>query len=174
MPANLGVGDRRTVIQYPPFPVVAAGLRTWRTRHVLFVPGVAMYSAGHASHTSGASADAGEPSRTATTPRIPRGDRSDRHDPARHDTNGENPPFASQSRIWSSLLLDIGTNGQLDKVLLICRAVCQVGRVDRVRWAGGLGWSGGRDAGLGVGVASLMMRGLGTPGPGFVLPACAV
>jgi hypothetical protein len=58
--------------------------------------------------------------------------------------------------------------------LLICRAVCQVGRVDRVRWAGGLGWSGGRDAGLGVGVASLMMRGLGTPGPGFVLPACAV
>ena len=101
-------------------------------------------------------------------------DRSDRHDPARHDTNGENPPFASQSRIWSSLLLDIGTNGQLDKVLLICRAVCQVGRVDRVRWAGGLGWSGGRDAGLGVGVASLMMRGLGTPGPGFVLPACAV
>jgi hypothetical protein len=32
----------------------------------------------------------------------------------------------------------------------------------------------GRDAGLGVGVASLMMRGLGTPGPGFVLPAFAV
>jgi hypothetical protein len=35
-------------------------------------------------------------------------------------------------------------------------------------------WSGGRDAGRGVGVASLMMRGLVTPGPGFVLPACAV
>ena len=35
-------------------------------------------------------------------------------------------------------------------------------------------WSVGRDAGLGVGVASLMMRGLGTSGPGFVLPACAV
>jgi hypothetical protein len=37
-----------------------------------------------------------------------------------------------------------------------------------------LGWSGGWGAGLGVGVASLMMRGLGTPGPGFVLLACAV
>jgi hypothetical protein len=36
------------------------------------------------------------------------------------------------------------------------------------------GWSVGRDAGLGVGVASLMMRGLDTSGPGFVLPACAV
>jgi hypothetical protein len=36
------------------------------------------------------------------------------------------------------------------------------------------GWSGERGAGLGVGVASLMMRGLGTPGPGFVLAACAV
>ena len=35
-------------------------------------------------------------------------------------------------------------------------------------------WSGERGAGLGVGVASLMMRGLGTPGPVFVLPACAV
>jgi hypothetical protein len=35
-------------------------------------------------------------------------------------------------------------------------------------------WLLGRGAGLGVGVASLMMRGLGTPGPGFVLPACAV
>jgi hypothetical protein len=58
--------------------------------------------------------------------------------------------------------------------VLICRVVCQVGVFDRVRVAGGLGWSGGRDAGLGVGVASLMMRGLGTPGPGFVLPACAV
>ncbi len=57
---------------------------------------------------------------------------------------------------------------------LICRVVCQVGRVDRVRVAGGLGWSGGRGVGLGVGVASLMMRGLATPGPGFVLPACAV
>ena len=57
---------------------------------------------------------------------------------------------------------------------LICRIVCQVGVFDRVRWAGGLGWSGERGAGLGVGVASLMMRGLGTPGPGFVLPACAV
>ena len=34
-------------------------------------------------------------------------------------------------------------------------------------------WSGGRGVELGVGVASLMMRGLGTPGPGFVLPACA-
>jgi len=63
---------------------------------------------------------------------------------------------------------------QIEPALLICRAVCQVGRVGRVRWAGGLGWSGGRGAGLGVGVASLMMRGLGTPGPGFVLPACAV
>jgi hypothetical protein len=37
-----------------------------------------------------------------------------------------------------------------------------------------LEWSVGRDAGLGVGVASLMMRGLDTSGPGFVLPACAV
>lgn len=35
-------------------------------------------------------------------------------------------------------------------------------------------WLGGRGVGLGVGVASLMMRGLGTPGPGFVLPACAL
>ncbi|MGD0455928.1 MAG: argininosuccinate synthase [Solirubrobacteraceae bacterium] len=35
-------------------------------------------------------------------------------------------------------------------------------------------WWLGRGAGLGVGVASLMMRGLGTPGPVFVLPACAV
>jgi len=35
-------------------------------------------------------------------------------------------------------------------------------------------WLLGRGAGLGVGVASLMMRGLATPGPGFVLPACAV
>jgi hypothetical protein len=51
---------------------------------------------------------------------------------------------------------------------------CQVGVFDRVRVAGGLGWSGERGAGLGVGVASLMMRGLDTPGPGFVLPACAV
>jgi hypothetical protein len=57
---------------------------------------------------------------------------------------------------------------------LICRVVCQVGVFDCVRVAGGLGWSGERGAGLGVGVASLMMRGLGTPGPGFVLPACAV
>jgi hypothetical protein len=57
---------------------------------------------------------------------------------------------------------------------LICRVVCQVGVFVRVRVAGGLGWSGERGAGLGVGVASLMMRGLGTPGPGFVLPACAV
>jgi hypothetical protein len=40
--------------------------------------------------------------------------------------------------------------------------------------AGGEVWSVGGDAGLGVGVASLMMRGLVTPGPGFVLPACAV
>jgi hypothetical protein len=57
---------------------------------------------------------------------------------------------------------------------LICRFVCQVGVFDRVRVAGGLGCSGERGAGLGVGVASLMMRGLGTPGPGFVLPACAL
>jgi transposase len=57
---------------------------------------------------------------------------------------------------------------------LICRVVCQVGVVDRVRWAAVWGWSGERGAGLGVGVASLMMRGLATPGPGFVLPACAV
>ena len=35
-------------------------------------------------------------------------------------------------------------------------------------------WWLGRGAGLGVGVASLMMRGLDTPGPVFVLPACAV
>ena len=52
---------------------------------------------------------------------------------------------------------------------------CQVGVGDRVGLAaGGGGWSVGRDAGLGVGVASLMMRGLGASGPGFVLPACAV
>jgi len=57
---------------------------------------------------------------------------------------------------------------------LICRVVCQVGVFVCVRVAGGLGWSGERGAGLGVGVVSLMMRGLGTPGPGFVLLACAV
>ena len=62
----------------------------------------------------------------------------------------------------------------LGRGVLICRAVCQVGVFDRVRLTGGMGWSGERDAGLGVGVASLMMRGLDTPGPGFVLPACAV
>jgi hypothetical protein len=42
----------------------------------------------------------------------------------------------------------------------------------------GLWWSGewgaGLGVGVGVGVASLMMWGLGTPGPGFVLPASAV
>jgi hypothetical protein len=59
-------------------------------------------------------------------------------------------------------------------VFLICRVVCQVGRVDRAHSVGWWLWSGERGAGLGVGVASLMMRGLGTPGPGFVLPACAV
>src|SRR5664280_3236615 len=31
-------------------------------------------------------------------------DRPDRRDPARHDTDGENPLFALQSRIWSSPL----------------------------------------------------------------------
>jgi hypothetical protein len=61
-----------------------------------------------------------------------------------------------------------------DAPLLIWRCVCQVGVGDRVRLADVAGCSGGRDAGLGVGVASLMMRGLVTPGPGFVLPASAV
>jgi hypothetical protein len=48
------------------------------------------------------------------------------------------------------------------------------GSTESPAWRGFFGWSVGRDAGLGVGVASLMMRGLGTSGPGFVLPACAV
>ena len=81
-------------------------------------------------------------------------------------------------KVWSDFVADINRGAY--RVVhptdsdLICRIVCQVGVFDRVRWAGGLGWSGERGAGLGVGVASLMMRGLGTPGPGFVLPACAV
>lgn len=37
--------------------------------------------------------------------------------------------------------------------LLICRAVCQVGRVVRVRWAGVLG--GGREAGASGSVSAL-------------------
>ena len=61
------------------------------------------------------------------------------------------------------------------RLVLIWRSGCQVGVGDRGRGAAVVdGWSVGRDAGLGVGVASLMMRGLGTPGPWFRLPACAV
>jgi hypothetical protein len=64
--------------------------------------------------------------------------------------------------------------GSTRRAGLICRRVCQVGVVDRARLADIWLWSGERGAGLGVGVASLMMRGLDTPGPGFVLPACTV
>ena len=58
---------------------------------------------------------------------------------------------------------------------LICPPLCQVGTVKRAALLPArMVWSLRLGAGLGVGVASLMMRGLDTPGPGFVLPACAL
>jgi hypothetical protein len=51
---------------------------------------------------------------------------------------------------------------------LIWGGLSRVGVVDRARGCGRVGgWWVGRDAGLVVGVASLMMRGLGPQGSGF-------
>ncbi len=68
------------------------------------------------------------------------------------------------------------TEGHRTALALICRWLCQGGRGDRGALAAWLvGWSVERGAGLGVGVASLMMRGsLWPQGPVSMLPASAV
>ena len=57
---------------------------------------------------------------------------------------------------------------------LICRVVCQVGVFGRVRVAGGFGVVGRTGRRARCRRCQSDDAGIGTPGPGFVLPACAV
>src|SRR5664280_946193 len=61
----------------------------------------------HSSPATSTSATSPTPQAPYLLPRVSSStlsDRPDRRDPARHDTDGENPLFALQSRIWSSPL----------------------------------------------------------------------